>query len=89
MGMSQAGDEFNMETDKSIHKFREDMMKTTLIDKSVDDVLICSETKEGLEAAVDRFFQICHKRGIKISMKKFQLAEKIVYGGVEINTSGE
>ena len=91
IGMFNAGDEFNMETDLVIEEFKKDeeMMKFTLIDKSVDEVLICCKTKEQMEAATDRFFAICHRQGIKLSLNKFKISEKVIYCRVEIDTSGE
>ena len=89
MGMRQEGDKFNQETDLAIEEVIQDeeMMKFTLIYKSVDDVIICCHTKEQMDAAADKFLGIFKRQGIKISLKKFQLSTRVVYGGVEIDIS--
>ena len=93
MGMKQAGDVFCQATDKIITAAREELEKTLGdrfgIFKSVDDVLMQGATSKDLETVISVFFKHCQKANVKISRKKFQLDTKIIFGGVELDTSGE
>ena len=93
MGMKQAGDVFCQATDKIITAAREELEKTLgdrfNIFKSVDDVLMQAATCEELETVISVFFKHCMKQNVKISRKKFQLDTSIIFGGVELDTSGE
>ena len=93
MGMKQAGDVFCQATDKIINAAREELEKTLgerfSIFKSVDNVLMQVSTCEELELVISVFFKHCMKQNVKISRKKFQLDTSIIFGGIELDTSGE
>ena len=57
--------------------------------KSVDDVLMQASTCKELELVISVFFKHCMKQNVKISCKKFQLDTSIIFGGIELDTSGE
>merc|ERR1712239_75411 len=91
--MKQAGDVFSQVTDKIINAAREELEKTLGnrfgIFKSVNDFLMQAATCEELETVISVFFKHCMKQNVRISRKKFQLDTSIIFGGIELNTSGE
>ena len=84
---------FCQATDKIITAAREELEKILGdrfgIFKSVDDVLMQGATSKDLETVISVFFKHCQKANVKISRKKFQLDTQIIFGGVELDTSGE
>merc|ERR1712239_96998 len=50
---------------------------------------IITAAREDLETVISVFFKHCQKENVKISRKKLQLDTQIIFGGVELDTSGE
>ena len=48
-----------------------------------DDLVLCGESEEGLRAMVERFFEVCRRRGLKFNAGKSKLMVKNGEEGLE------
>ena len=52
--------------------------------KNMNDILICARNFEELTERIIYVLQVCKRKNIKLSPKKFQAGESVTFGGTEI-----
>ena len=57
--------------------------------KNADDILGGGVEVEDLDTVMRRIFQVCRRRGIKLSPSKLQIGRRIKWGGVIVESVGE
>jgi len=52
----------------------------------MEDLLIYSETLEGLKTKLERFLTLCKKKNLKLKTSKFCVGEEVDFGGAIISS---
>ena len=81
MGISSSGDLFNQATDRIIEGMEN-------IVKEVDDVLLFSDTIEGVAENLEEMLQRFEENNVTLAPKKFQFGTEVVFAGMKITKDG-
>jgi hypothetical protein len=81
MGVSSNGDLFNQETDRIIEGM-------TNIVKEVDDVLLFSDTIEGVAENLEEMLTQFEANNVTLAPKKFQFGTQVIFTGMKITQDG-
>ena len=81
MGVSSSGDLFNQETDRIIEGM-------TNIVKEVDDVLLFSDTIEGVAENLEEMLTQFEANNVTLAPKKFQFGTQVIFAGMKITQDG-
>ena len=54
--------------------------------KNIDDLLIYSDTLEGLKKEIQMFLEVCKKKNLKLKTIKFCIGEEVKFGGPIISS---
>ena len=81
MGIFSSGDYFNQATDRVIEGM-------TNIVKEVDDVLMFSDTLEGVAQNLEELLTRFKANNLTLAAKKFQFGGQVLFAGMRINNAG-
>ena len=76
-GTSISPDVFNLLTDGELRG-------NDWLMKNMDDISICTRNFQELTERIIYVLQLCERKNIKLSLKKFQAGESVTFGGTEI-----
>ena len=54
--------------------------------KNMDDILLYSDTLEGLKKELEIFLDTCKKKNLKLKTSKFRVGEEVEFGGTIISS---
>ena len=52
----------------------------------MDDILLYSDTLEGLKKELELFLEMCKKKNLKLKTSKFRVGEEVEFGGTIISS---
>ena len=81
MGISSSGDYFNQATDKVIEGMSD-------IVKEVDDVLMFSNTLDGVAQNLEELLTRFEKNNVTLAPKKFQFGDQVLFAGMRVTKDG-
>ena len=81
MGISSSGNYFNQSTDRVIEGM-------TNIVKEVDDVLMFSDTLEGIAQNLEELLTRFEANNVTLAPKKFQFGDQVLFAGMHITKDG-
>ena len=81
MGISSFGNYFNQATDRVIEGM-------TNIVKEVNDVLMFSDTLEGVAQNLEELLTLFEKNNVTLASKKFQFGDQVLVAGMRIKKDG-
>ena len=81
MGILSSGDLFNQATDRIIEGMEN-------IVKEVDDVLLFSDTLEGVAENLEEMLQRFEDNNVTLAPKKFQFGSEVIFAGMKITKDG-